>query len=212
MYINRMFEERRVDVMHNLIKSHPLGAITVHGSNGITADHIPLLLDTEAGPYGTLTAHVARTNRFYEGVPSDQQVLVVFKGADAYVSPTWLANRKTHGRVQPSWAYAVVHAYCTMSVINGRQWMEEHLEKSVDFFEQDMAEPWSLSEPPAEFVNQLYNHLTGIELKINSLVGKWQLMQQRLPNDRLSIANGMREQNLPQSHQVADLIEQTINS
>lgn len=206
-----MFEEHGIDVMHELIKLHSLGAITVHGENGITADHVPLLLDAKAGPYGTLSGHVARTNRFYEGVPSSQQILVVFKGADAYVSPTWLANRKTHGRVQPSWAYAVVHAYCTMNIINDREWMEAHLEKSVNFFEQDMAEPWSLSELPADFVSRLYNHVTGIELKINSLIGKWQLMQQRMPDDRLSIANGMREQGDPQSNQVADLIEQTIN-
>lgn len=181
MYIQKVFEEDRVDVMHQLIEQHALGALTVFGQKGLSVDHVPFYLDRSgSSEFVVLRTHIAKNNPLHQHVESGDEVLVVFTGADSYISPSWLPNRYITKRVQPSWAYTAVHAYGQINIIHDEAWKLMHLTESVIFFEQMMSDPWDMAEAPDEFIKGLQKHIVGIEFEITKLEGKSQLMHREV--------------------------------
>ena len=111
MFIPHLFEETRIDKMHDVITNHPLGAVIIHTASGLDANHIPFHLDPASGALGTLRAHFSREHPLGQAAARESDCLIVFQGPSAYISPSWYPSRNKHGKVQPSWYYAVVHAY-----------------------------------------------------------------------------------------------------
>jgi transcriptional regulator len=116
MYLPPHFAEARPEELHRIVRDHPLGMLVRHTAAGLEADHLPFLWDAAEGPQGTLVAHVARANTLWREVDEGADVLVVFRGAQGYVSPNWYPSKhETHRRV-PTWNYEVVHAHGTLHV------------------------------------------------------------------------------------------------
>src|SRR5580704_9623215 len=111
MYVPKHFEEPDVEVMHTFIRACPLATIVTMGSDGLNANHIPFHLSTDPAPNGTLLGHVARANTLWKDFDPEREVLAIFQGPDAYISPNWYATKQETGKVVPTWNYAVVHAY-----------------------------------------------------------------------------------------------------
>ena len=116
MYLPAHFQEDRIEVLHQLIRNHPLGMLVTLTANGagtqnLEANHIPFLIDAEPAPFGTLRGHVARANPVWKDFSREVEAMVVFQGPDAYISPSLYASKKEHGKVVPTWNYVVVHAY-----------------------------------------------------------------------------------------------------
>src|SRR5205085_10831892 len=93
MYIPAHFAETSPDQLHRIIRDHPLGAIVTRGEDGFDAEHVPFELDSAVGPHGQLSAHVARANDFWVRCPTGTPVLVIFRGAEAYISPNWYPSK-----------------------------------------------------------------------------------------------------------------------
>jgi len=191
MYLPKHFEESDPQVLHALIRAHPLGTwVTVH-EGGLLANHLPFLLDAARGEHGTLVGHVARANpvwrSFSESVPS----LVVFQGVDSYVTPSWYPGKREHGKVVPTWNYAVVHAHGLPRAIDDKAWLLDLVTRLTDAQEAGMAAPWKVSDAPADFVDRQLEAIVGIEIPIARLAGKWKVSQNRLPADRLGVVAGL---------------------
>ena len=122
MYLPNHFDEQRPEVLQRLIHDAPLGLLVTHGSAGLQANSVPFLLDADAGPHGTLRAHVARANPLWrEG--AGREALVVFQGPQAYVSPGWYPSKAEHGKVVPTWNYVMVQARGTLRAIDDAAWL-----------------------------------------------------------------------------------------
>jgi predicted FMN-binding regulatory protein PaiB len=116
MYIPAHFAESRPEELHRVIREHPLGVLVTHGSDGLDADHIPFMLLPDEGPHGRLRAHVARANPVWQRCPTGTPVMVVFRGAEAYISPSWYPSKHETHRQVPTWNYQVVHAHGTITI------------------------------------------------------------------------------------------------
>src|SRR5512132_2494636 len=116
MYLPKHFEETRVEALHELIHAHPLGALVTHTAAGLDANHIPWEIDPEPAPFGTLRGHVARANPVWREA-RDADALVIFQGPSVYITPAWYPAKEEHGKVVPTWNYAVVHAHGALRVI-----------------------------------------------------------------------------------------------
>src|SRR5215467_742466 len=100
MYVPSDFDASDVGFCHDLIRAYPFASVTTTSATGEpTASHLPVLLDEQRGPLGTLIAHVARANSQHDELANGAHALVVFTGPHAYVSPTWY---ETHPAV-PTW-------------------------------------------------------------------------------------------------------------
>lgn len=206
MYIPKHHEETDLAVLHALIKSHPLGAWVTQGDGELLANHIPFLLDPERGECGTLVGHVARANRVWESFSTTVDSVVIFQGAETYITPSWYPSKHAHGKAVPTWNYAVVHAHGLPRVIEDRDWLLRHITQLTDTHEADQALPWKVSDAPEEFTERLLGAIVGIEIPIVRLVGKWKVSQNRPEPDKLGVVAGLLARDDPQSKQMAAMV------
>ncbi|MGZ5031013.1 MAG: FMN-binding negative transcriptional regulator [Methylobacter sp.] len=195
MYIPAHFEQPDIGTMHELIRAYPLATLVMLSSNGLNANHIPLHLSTDASPFGVLTGHVARANPIWRDFVSEVEVLAVFQGPDAYISPSWYATKHETGKVVPTWNYAAVHAYGTLRVIDDAAWVWAQLEALTARASHEAAfeRPWALADAPTDFTDKLVGAVVGIEISITRLEGKWKVSQNQPPRNWAGVVQGLRE-------------------
>jgi len=191
MYVPSHFEETRPEVLHDLIREHGLAVLVTLGPDGLNANHIPLELDPGPAPLGTLRGHVARGNPVWRDVSPDVEALAVFQGPQAYISPAWYQTKRESGKVVPTYNYAVVHAYGPMRVIEDRAWLRGLVERLTSRYEAGSAEPWKVTDAPADFVEQMLGGIVGIEIPLTRLTGKWKVSQNRPAVDREGVVAGL---------------------
>ena len=207
MFTPPHFEESRIDILHDLVRNHPLATVVTLSHDGrLVANHIPLLLCEKPEPFGTLQGHVARANPLWSDSRQDIESLAVFQGPDAYISPTWYATKKETGRVVPTWNYAVVHVYGYLHVIDDAAWLKSLVERLTTVHESGLVEPWSVSDAPAEFIQSRLGAIVGIEMVITRLQGKWKMSQNQPEANRAGVVEGLRILDTSAASAVADLI------
>jgi transcriptional regulator len=194
MYDVAAFRESRVDVMHALIKAHPLATLVTHSADGLEANHIPLLVDAQPTPYGTLLGHVARANPLWQKAGTTGDVLAVFQGAQGYITPSWYASKAQHGKVVPTWNYVTVHAHGPLVVHDDAEWLRALVTRLTDSQEARRDAPWQVTDAPTDYVGAMLKAIVGIEVPIRRLQGKWKMSQNRLPQDRNGVMDNLAAQ------------------
>lgn len=212
MYIPDSFEEHDVAVLHALVRSHPLGTWVTKVDERLVVNHIPFILDSTRGPFGTLLGHVARANAVWQAAPSQVESVVVFQGPQAYITPSWYLAKQEHGRVVPTWNYAVVHAHGRPLVIDEPAWLRRHVVELTGVHEVGRETPWRVSDAPSNYIDTMLRAIVGIEIPIASLIGKWKASQNRSVPDRLGVIAGLEESADPESKQMAQLIRERTTS
>ena len=207
MYIPKQFEELRVDVMHELIRASPLATLVTMSSNGLNANHIPLHLLESPAPFGTLQGHVARANPVLSDLEKNIEVLAVFHGPDAYITPSWYVTKKETGKVVPTWNYAVVHAYGYLRVVDDAAWLRAQLEALTAHNEASFSERWAVSDAPHEFTEKLIGNIVGFEMVITRLSGKWKVSQNQPQQNQASVIEGLKASGQQESSAMAALVE-----
>lgn len=191
MYLPRHFEQSDAQALQALMHAHPLATVVVTGDDGLVANHLPLVYDAAAGPHGTLRGHVARANPLWRA-PADTAALAVFHGPQAYVSPGWYAAKAAHGKVVPTWNYAVVHARGTLRAIDDAAWLRAFVGALTDLHEARRPPPWAVSDAPVDYIDQMLAAIVGIEIELTCpLVGKFKTSQNRDAADRTGVARGL---------------------
>lgn len=184
MYIPAHFAEDRAEELHRILRAHPLGMLVTHGSEGLDADHIPFEFDATQGPQGTLLAHVARANPLWQRCPSGTPVMVVFRGAQAYISPNWYPSKQETHRLVPTWNYEVVHAHGLLTVRDDERFVRGVVARLTRAHEASDPRPWKMGDSAPDFIDGMLRAIVGIEIAITRLVGKRKLSQNREPRDR----------------------------
>lgn len=195
MYIPAHFAESRPEEMHRIMRDHPLGALVTHGSAGLDADHIPFEFDAQAGPQGTLIAHVARSSTLWRRCPSGTPVMVIFRGAEGYISPNWYPSKHESHRQVPTWNYQVVHAHGTITVHDDQRFVRRVVAQLTRRHESQEPRPWKMGDSAPEYINSMLRNIVGIEIAVTSLVSKVKLSQNRELRDRLGAADSLDTRN-----------------
>lgn len=194
MYLPSHFEERRPEALHDLIARHPLGMLVTHGSGGLDANHVPFELDAGAGPHGVLRAHVARDNPLWQSVADGDEVLVVFRAAQAYVSPNWYPSKHEAHKLVPTWNYRVVHAHGTITVRDNERYVRGLVARLTRQHEAGQPRPWKMGDAPSDYIDAMLKSIVGLEIAVARLVGKFKLSQNRETRDRVSAAQVLIDQ------------------
>ena len=191
MYIPDHFAETRPVELQRIIRNNPLGMLVTHGNEGLDADHIPLEFDEKTGAHGTLIGHVARANTLWQRCPTGTPVMVVFRGADAYISPNWYPSKHETHRQVPTWNYEVVHAHGTITVHDDERFVRRVVALLTRRHEATEPKPWKMGDSEPEVINNMLQKIVGFEIAITSLVGKVKFSQNREVRDRLSAADAL---------------------
>ena len=212
MYTPAHFNESDLAVLHRLIKAHPLGAWVTHADGALLVNHIPFLIDESRGEFGTLTGHVARPNPVWKQFSRTVPSVVIFQGAESYISPSWYQSKRETGKAVPTWNYAVVHAHGIPAVFDDRDRLLAHVTTLTNTHEASLEAPWKVSDAPAEFVDALLKGIVGIELPIASIAGKWKVNQNRTAADRRTVVEALEQKGDDASRAMARLVGESLRS
>lgn len=207
MYLPKHFDQPSVDVLHQLMQAQPLATLVTLSADGLNANHIPFHLSADAGSLGTLRGHVARANPVWRESSQETEVLVIFQGPEAYITPSWYPTKAEHGKAVPTWNYAVAHAYGILRVVEDSTWVRTQLEALTAHNEAAFAAPWQVSDAPHEYIDKLLGAVVGIEIVITRLVGKWKTSQNQAESNREGVAHGLRGLGGEEAIAMADLVD-----
>ncbi|MGH9575527.1 MAG: FMN-binding negative transcriptional regulator [Candidatus Acidiferrales bacterium] len=204
MYQPLAFKEERLDTLHALIRAHPLATMITAGAGGLLANLVPFIL-VDVGNNGTLRCHVARANDQVEALRAGAGTLVVFQGPEAYITPSWYASKKEHGRVVPTWNYVVVQVRGMPRLMEDSAWIKEQISHLTSIHEGQRAKPWAVTDAPESYIEGQIKAIVGVEIPIATIEGKWKASQNRPETDRHSVEEGLRQEAL---NEMAALVAQ----
>jgi transcriptional regulator len=192
----------RVDTpaaQHALIAAHPLATLVVPTEASVEINHLPLMHDAERG---LLLGHVARANPVWQAAARGEAV-AVFHGPQAYVTPTWYPSKREHGKVVPTWNYAVVHVHGRLCWIDDEAWLHALVTRLTQTHEAAHAEAlraagempppaWQVDDAPPDYLRTMRGAIVGLELAITRIEGKFKLSQNRPAADLDGVVDGLR--------------------
>ena len=185
-----LFKEDRIDVLHDAIRRTGLATLVTLTADGLIASHVPMLLDPDPAPYGTLIGHLARPNPQARGAIGE--ALAIFQGPEAYITPSWYATKRETGKVVPTWNYVAIHAYGTVEFFDDRERLRDVVTRLTEREETPRAEPWAVTDAPADFIDGMLKGIVGFALPIARLEGKWKMSQNRPAEDRAGVVAGLQ--------------------
>jgi transcriptional regulator len=212
MYCPDPFRETERSALQDLMRTHPFATLVSLRGTEVGADHLPFVYHADRGPHGTLCGHVSRSNPLWTHFTDHTEVLVIFRGPDAYITPSWYPSKHTDGKAVPTWNYAVVHAYGELRAIEDREWLREHVTELTDQQEAREEIPWQISDAPSDYINLMLTGIIGIEISVARLEGKFKVSQNRTRADQLGVANGLQSRETEHAHAMASLVLQHLKA
>lgn len=203
MYTPSHFAPTDPTSVEALMRRHSFATIVTQGNDAPFATHMPVLLHAGQGPRGTLVSHMARANEQWRHFDGEREVLVIFHGPHAYVSPSWYETRPA----VPTWNYAAVHAYGVPRIVHEPSALRAMLRELVGFFEAGRPEPWG-AEMTDEHIDKLAPGIVGLEIAITRIEGKFKLSQNRSAADRAGVIAALGQSADQTEREVAALMAQ----
>ena len=189
MYRPKPFAEDEIETLHQFIQDHPLTTMVTAGPHGILANLIPVNLH-KAGEKGTLRCHFARANDQLARMAAGDELLLVFQGPQAYVTPSFYPSKKADGKVVPTWNYTMVQVRGKARIIDEPAWLREQLVTLTASQEAGREHPWKLSDAPDDFVKSIMKAIIGVEIVIETIQGKFKVSQSQSEQNREGVSAG----------------------
>ena len=192
MYLPAHFDETCTEVLHELITKHPMGILFTHGKSGLDANHLPFELKATQGRQGVLHCHVARNNPVWQDIANGDEVLVVFRAGDAYISPQWFPSKHEFHKQVPSWNYIVAHVHGRVTIHDDERYVRGVVARLTRTHEASQPVPWKMTDAPKDFIETMLKAIVGIEIEITQLVGKAKLSQNKEVRDIQGAGNALK--------------------
>lgn len=209
MYQPKAFQETDIENISYLVRDNPLGTLVVANKSGFEVNHIPFVLDVENTTALCLRAHIPKANPLVELVQNSESCVVIFHGADGYISPSWYSTKKKHGKVVPTWNYSVVHIHGKLTLVEEKTWLVKQLEELTNQKEQNRTNQWQVSDAPKGYTEKQLSFLVGIEITSTKVEAKTKGSQNQPMENRNSVMSSIREEQ-PES-EFRDMME-SVNS
>lgn len=203
MYIPKAFREDDMKKLHKLMQEYSFAALVTQQDGVPVATHLPFLLDSGRGPYGTLMAHMARANAQWKTFNGEQEALVIFQGPHAYISPSWYEVELS----VPTWDYAAVHAYGIPRIIEDNTALYDLLKALIQTHEARFENPWNY-QLPDDYLQKMMRGIVGFEIQITRLEGKFKMSQNRTAGEQQQVIAALRGNRDELNNGVAELMSE----
>ena len=205
MYVPPAFREDDPAALQAIIRDARLANLVTATTGGPVATPMPLYLRPDEGPHGTLYGHLARANPQWTQAPLGE-ALAIFQGPDAYVTPSWYAAKREHGKVVPTWNYVAVHAYGPAEFFDDEARLLEAVTRLTVRHESPRPAPWAVADAPPGFIRAQLRGIIGLRLPIARIEGKRKMSQNRSAADRAAVAAGLAASERAADQAAASLI------
>lgn len=206
MYIPKHFEETRLPVLYEMMRANPLATLITLDKNQFNANHIPMVLDAEAG---ILRAHIARANALWKSYDQHIGCMAIFQGPMSYISPSYYPSKLETEKVVPTWNYAVVHVHAKLKIMDDADWILKQINTLTTQQEQGREKAWKVADAPNDYIEKLLTALIGLELTIERIEGKWKVSQNQKPLDHQGVVDGLTMESSQNALAMASLVKNT---
>jgi transcriptional regulator len=158
------------------------------------ATFLPLLYVSEVGALGAFRGHLARKNDQWKS-PAVGDALVIAHGENAYIHPGWYPSKAEHGRVVPTWNYAIAHAYGELVIHDDGAWVDENVRLLTARQESGRDHPWSVDDAPAPFHAGQLRAIVGVEVRITRVEAKFKMSQNQKDANIDGVIAGLTREN-----------------
>ena len=203
VYLPPAFTEARPEALIEHIERYDFGLLMSHGAGGLIASHIPFLVK-HVGDRLHLHGHLARPNPQVGHLARGDEVLAIFHGPHAYISPSWY----TSGPSVPTWNYADVHAYGIVRLVEDADWLRQLLRHLSERHEARNPDPWQMQDLPEAYLEGMLRGIVGLDIAVTRLEGKYKLSQNRPAADRPRVVAALEAQSDADARAVARLMRE----
>jgi transcriptional regulator len=211
MFMPDHFRVEDVTEMHALMRAHPFAALVSMTPSGLYGTHLPTVLKNE-GPNGTIECHLARANPHWKDLAKGEEAMMIFQGAEGYITPNWYATKAQTGKAVPTWNYAIVHAYGRPAIMNDTDWLRRHVTELSDQQERTEGHPWKVSDAPESYVDVMLRGIVGFRFEITRLEGKSKMSQNRETQDRLGVIDGLKARASGDDLEIAETVSRKMQA
>jgi transcriptional regulator len=207
MYLPAHFDQQDPEELATLVKAYPLATMVTTDGEELVANHIPYLLTGPLVVGATLKGHVAKSNEVWQKADLTKDMLLVFQGSSAYITPNWYPSKQEHHQVVPTYNYVVVHVYGKLSIYHDRPSklaIVDHLTQSM---EKTRSSAWKVGDAPPDFIEKMLDAIVGVDVTVTRIQAKWKINQNRSATDREGVADGLERSALSDADkQMSDLV------
>ncbi len=204
MYNSDVFKKEDASRLFDFIEKNNFGILVSQKEGKLEASHLPVLVQPDMGPGGSLLSHMAKANPQWTAL-AGQEVMMIFQGPHAYISPSWYGTLES----VPTWNYVSVHVYGRFVPIADEREISGILKKMVGFYEGFLPQPWDMGILTEEYFLKLLKMIVGFRIEISRLEGKWKLSQNHTAEKREKVVRAL-EQGGYNSREVAKLMKEEM--
>lgn len=208
MYEPAHFKIEDREELLSIIRANALGLLISQSEDGVVANPIPFVLGKDGAGGDVLRAHLARANPQLKAIAGRPDVLVVFQGTDHYVTPSWYAAKREHGKVVPTWNYVHVQVRGKAAIHDDPAFVRPQIEALTAAHETGRVEPWAVDDAPERFVEVQMRGIVGVEIPVEAISGKFKLSQNRSADDYMGVQAGLASENDAAGPAMAEFIRQ----
>ena len=202
MYLPEHFIETDINEIKRIINDFPLATLITKSANGLEANHLPFLVDFKNNTPQSLLGHIAIGNPIYQNNKDNEEVLVVYKSEDSYISPNWYPTKKVNHKVVPTWNYQSLHFYGKIKFLKDIKSLLKIVGRLTKIYEMQAEEsdPWTIKQAPKDFMKEKLSNIIGVQIDITKILAKSKLNQNRDAIDFNSVKTKMLEKNKKSLH------------
>ena len=198
MYIPALNRIEDREAINAFIHAHSFATLITNADHRSVASHLPVLFDESAN---VLRSHMARANEQWKQFAGTDEVLCIFHGPHAYISPSWYEEQHT----VPTWNYAVVHVYGKPSLVDEAE-LKQIVLDTTEKFESTMPLPWKIPLSEKEIAGML-KAIIGFKIEITRVEAKFKLGQNRSLEDQEKMLRNLKAAPDEESRALAQFIQ-----
>ncbi|TCP96220.1 PaiB family negative transcriptional regulator [Cricetibacter osteomyelitidis] len=208
MYTPKIFQQTDHTLLSQFMRENPFATVIASTENGLEATHIPLVWVDNGSLWGCLQGHFARANRIWKKALPEQDWLVIFQGADHYISASYYPTKQIDHKDVPTWNYQAVHCKGRLKLVENLEEMKAMLATLTAQSEHYQPRPWQLSDASADYINNECRGIICFEIRIDHIEGKFKLSQNQPPQNRQGVVNGLQTEGTSEAVKMAELIRE----
>lgn len=201
MYTPSAFKVEEIEQLQAFMKEFSFATLVSAVDGCPVATHLPFVVRPSDGQLGTLVAHMARANPLWSSWTPDTEVLVIFTGPHAYVSPSWYE----HKVAVPTWNYSAVHAYGKPKLISDLDALSSLVVGQTEHYERQENSRWDRALM-GDLLPPLLKAIVGFTIEIERIEGKFKFNQNRSSRDQDGVAHALHRSGCPFKRSVASFM------
>ena len=210
MYIPKHFQQHHRKKLKDLLRQYPFATLITYVNEEVEAHHLPMVLTCRAGK-DVLQGHIAKANSLWQNLPNNSTVLLVFNGPNVYISPSAYPSKAVTGKAVPTWNYVTVHVKGRLTYIDEPAWLLNMMNRLTHQHEVQQAEPWSMNDAPKEYITGMLQAVVGIEITVESLIGKWKISQNQSEENQQGLLTALAKSHDSYAPAMIELIQDNLN-